>query len=110
MRGKREYFMVNKVYWNTVVRATLSYCAVLLLLWLLVGFTSWSGLVFGWDRPLTILFVGGFGVVVCSTLAGLALHNASTDKARAAGFLTATGIAITLLELSLLWLTTLLPS
>jgi hypothetical protein len=102
--------MLNKAYWHTVVRATLGYCAVLAFLWFLVGFTAWSGLVFGWDRPLAILFVGGFGFVVCSTLAGLALHHVSTDQARAAGFLTATGIALTLLVLSLLWLTTLLPS
>jgi hypothetical protein len=57
-----------------------------------------------------MLFIGGFGFVVCATLAALALHNMSIDKARAAGFLTATGISLTLLVLSLLWLTTLLPS
>ncbi len=102
--------MLNREYWYTVVRATLGYCAVLLCLWFLVGFTAWSGLVFGWDRPLAMLFVGGFGFVVCSTLAGLALHHASSNKAQAAGFLTATGISLTLLVLSLLWLTGLLPS
>ena len=102
--------MLNREYWYTVVRATLGYCAVLAFVWLLVGFTAWSGFVFGWDPPLTMLFVGGFGFVVCATLAGLALHHASTDKARAAGFLTAIGISLTLLTLSLLWLPRLLPS
>jgi hypothetical protein len=102
--------MLNKVYWHTVVRATLGYGAVLACLWFLIGFTAWSGLVFGWDRPLAILFIGGFGFIVCSALAGLALHTASTDRARAAGFLTASGISLTVLVLSLLWLTTLLPS
>src|SRR5689334_20315022 len=102
--------MLNKAYWHTVVRSMLGYCVALGFLWFLVGFTAWFGLVFGWDRPLAILFVGGFGFVACSTLADLALHHASTDKARAAGFLTATGISLTLLVLSLLWLTTLLPS
>ena len=102
--------MLNRKYWHTVVRATLGYGAVLAFLWLLIGFTAWSGLVFGWDRQLALLFVGGFGFVVCSTLAGLALHHASTDQARAAGFLTASGISLALLVLSLLWLTTLLPS
>ena len=73
--------MLNKAYWHTVVRATLGYCAVLAFLWLLIGFTAWSGLVFGWDRQLALLFVGGvMNLVWIAALAVLVMAEKIAPK------------------------------